>query len=115
MNSDCIFCRVVAGVIPARKVYEDESLVAFHDIEPQAPVHVLLIPKRHISTLLDTSADDTEMLGRLQQRAIEIARELGLDKTGFRLVTNCLEDAGQSVFHIHLHLLGGRSFTWPPG
>ena len=113
--TDCIFCRIAAGDIPARKVYEDESIIAFHDVEPQAPVHILVIPRRHISTLLEASGNDAELLGALQFRAVEIARELGLEKGGFRLVTNCLEDAGQSVFHIHVHLLGGRSFSWPPG
>ncbi len=115
MNQDCIFCRIVSGQIPAKTVYEDDRLIAFHDVSPQAPVHVLLIPRAHISTLLETTDDDASLLGELQHRAVEIARELGLDKTGFRLVTNCLEDAGQSVFHIHLHLLGGRKFSWPPG
>ncbi|MCP4202177.1 MAG: histidine triad nucleotide-binding protein [bacterium] len=115
MSQDCIFCRIASGDIPANKVYEDDAIVAFHDLEPQAPVHVLLIPRRHISTLLDTSPDESELLGSLQSRAVEIARELGLDAKGFRLVTNCLAEAGQSVFHIHLHLLGGRKFTWPPG
>lgn len=115
MDQDCIFCRIAAGDIPSKKIYEDDLILAFHDVQPQAPVHVLLIPKAHIATLLDTSAEDVELLGRLQNRAVEIGRELGLDKTGFRLVMNCLEDAGQSVFHIHLHLLGGRSFSWPPG
>ena len=86
-----------------------------HDVEPQAPVHVLVIPRAHIPTLLETSAKEVELLGKLQQRAVEIARDLELDNTGFRLVTNCLEGAGQSVFHIHLHLLGGRSLSWPPG
>ncbi len=115
MNQDCIFCRIVSGQIPAKTVYEDDRLIAFHDVSPQAPVHVLLIPRAHISTLLETTDDDASLLGELQHRAVEIARALGLDKTGFRLVTNCLEDAGQSVFHIHLHLLGGRKFSWPPG
>lgn len=115
MDQDCIFCRVVAGEIPAQVVYEDDTLIAFHDIEPQAPVHILLIPRAHIPTLLEASTEDIELLGRLQHRAVEIARSLELDTTGFRLVTNCLEGAGQSVFHIHLHLLGGRSLSWPPG
>lgn len=115
MNQDCIFCRISAGEIPSQTVYEDDSVLAFHDLQPQAPVHVLIIPRRHISTLLETSADDAALLGALQSRAIEIARQLGLETKGFRLVTNCLADAGQSVFHIHLHLLGGRKFGWPPG
>lgn len=115
MTNDCIFCRIAAGEIPARKVYEDDTVLAFHDLEPQAPVHVLIIPRRHVSTLLDASTDDADLLGAMQVRAIEIARELGLESNGFRLVTNCLADAGQTVFHIHLHLLGGRKFSWPPG
>lgn len=115
MTQNCIFCRIAAGDIPARKVYEDDSIVAFHDLEPQAPVHILIIPRQHISTLFDTSLNEAELLGALQFRAVEIARELGLNRSGFRLVMNCLSDAGQSVFHIHLHLLGGRTFTWPPG
>lgn len=115
MEQDCLFCRIAAGKIPAKIVFEDDSVVAFHDVAPQAPVHVLVIPRRHISTLLDTSPDDAELLGSLQARAVRIARDLGLDENGFRLVMNCLADAGQSVFHIHLHLLGGRKFGWPPG
>jgi histidine triad (HIT) family protein len=115
MTQDCIFCQIAAGDILANKVYEDDVIVAFHDLEPQAPVHVLLIPRQHISTLLETSSSDAELLGMLQSRAVEVARGLGLSENGFRLVMNCLADAGQSVFHIHLHLLGGRKFTWPPG
>lgn len=115
MNQDCLFCRIATGDVPAQKVYEDDSILAFHDLQPRAPVHVLIIPRRHLSTLLEASADDAKLLGALQFRAIEIARELGLESSGFRLVTNCLADAGQSVFHIHLHLLGGRKFSWPPG
>ena len=115
MTQDCIFCRIAAGEIPTKKVYEDDAIVAFHDTEPQAPVHVLLIPRAHISTLFETSADDEALLGQLQRRAVEIARDLGLEESGFRLVTNCLEGAGQSVFHLHLHLLGGRRLSWPPG
>lgn len=115
MNQDCIFCRISAGEIPAKVVYEDDTVLAFHDAAPRAPVHVLIIPRRHIATLLDASEQDAALLGALQLRAVEIARELGLDSDGFRLVTNCLAGAGQSVFHIHLHLLGGREFGWPPG
>ncbi len=113
--SDCIFCRIVQGEIPADLVYEDDEVVAFRDVAPQAPVHILVIPRRHVATLLDTGPDDRQLLGRLQQAAIEIARREGLDKRGFRLVINCLEQAGQSVFHLHLHLLGGRRLGWPPG
>ena len=113
MSQDCLFCRIAAGEIPADIVYQDDSIIAFRDIAPQAPVHILVIPRRHIATLLD--ADDQALLGALQARAIQIAREVGLDESGFRLVTNCLEDGGQAVMHLHLHLLGGRRLSWPPG
>lgn len=115
MTRDCIFCRIAAEEIPAKFVHRDDSVVAFHDVHPQAPVHVLVIPRKHISTLLEASEDDAALLGALQTRAVAIARELGLEESGFRLVTNCGEGAGQSVFHIHLHLLGGRALGWPPG
>lgn len=113
--SECIFCKIAAGEIPATLVHEDDEVVAFEDLSPQAPTHVLVIPRRHISTLLETSDDDAGLLGRMQRAAVEVARRRGLDQDGFRLVTNCLEGAGQSVFHIHLHLLGGRRMGWPPG
>lgn len=113
--SDCIFCRIVRGEIEARIAYEDDELIAFHDVAPQAPTHILVIPRDHVSTLFDLDPEDAGLLGRMQMAAIRLARELGLDRSGFRLVTNCLEDAGQSVFHIHLHLLGGRRMEWPPG
>ena len=113
--SDCLFCRIAAGELPAKIVHQDEEIVAFHDVNPQAPTHILVIPKEHVPTLLDTDESRTALLGRLQLAAVEIARQEGLDKDGFRLVTNCLEGAGQSVFHIHLHLLGGRPLGWPPG
>jgi histidine triad (HIT) family protein len=112
---DCIFCKVVDGDLPAEIVYQDDHLVAFRDIQPQAPVHILIIPRKHIATLLETGESDMELLGRLQATAIQLAREEGLEDTGFRLVTNTLTQAGQSVFHVHLHLLGGRTFSWPPG
>ena len=112
--SDCVFCRIVAGEIPARLVHQDDAVVAFHDLAPQAPVHVLLVPRKHIATLLETAPEDQALLGRLQATAVDLARRLGLDTGGFRVVTNCLEGAGQSVFHLHVHLLGGRRFSWPP-
>ena len=115
MTSDCIFCKIAQGEIPSNRVFEDDDVVAFHDLNPQAPTHILVIPKKHIATLLDAEDADTELLGSLQQAAVAIAREQGLDRGGFRLVTNCGEGAGQSVFHIHVHLLGGRSLSWPPG
>lgn len=113
--SDCIFCRIVRGEIEARIAYQDDELIAFHDVAPQAPTHILVIPRDHVDTLLDLDPEDAGLLGRMQMAAIHVARDLGLDRSGFRLVTNCLEDAGQSVFHIHLHLLGGRRMEWPPG
>ena len=111
----CIFCRIAAGEIPATVVYEDEQVVAFRDLHPQAPTHVLVIPKRHVATLLEAGAHDTLLLGQLQAAAVEVARREGLADSGFRLVVNCGEGAGQSVFHLHLHLLGGRRLSWPPG
>lgn len=113
--SDCIFCRIAAGEIPATIVRDDGEILAFRDLNPQAPTHILVIPRRHIATLLDAEIADAQLLGKLQLAAIEIARAEGLDERGFRLVTNCLEEAGQSVFHLHLHLLGGRKMSWPPG
>jgi histidine triad (HIT) family protein len=113
--NDCIFCRIVAGEIPARIVHQDDQVIAFHDLAPQAPTHVLIVPRKHIASLLEAAPDDGPLLGRLQTAAVEIARREGLDQGGFRLVTNTLEGAGQSVFHLHVHLLGGRRFAWPPG
>lgn len=111
----CLFCRIVAGEIPATKVFEDEHLIAFNDINPQAPMHVLVVPKRHISTLNDVSAADDELVGAMVRRAAALAKENGFDGPGFRTVFNCNAQAGQTVFHIHLHVLGGRVLTWPPG
>lgn len=113
--SDCLFCQIAAGKIPAQIEYEDDEVLAFRDVNPQAPVHLLVIPRRHVATLLDTEDDDAPLLGRLQRVAVQLAREHGLGDSGFRLITNCLADAGQSVFHIHLHLVGGRRMGWPPG
>jgi histidine triad (HIT) family protein len=111
----CIFCEIVAGRIPAQKAYEDDACLAFHDVHPQAPVHMLVIPKRHITSLLDVSPDEDNLLGSLVRVARDLARQHDLGERGFRLVFNCGADAGYSVFHIHLHLLGGRSLGWPPG
>ena len=111
----CLFCKIVAGEIPAKRVYEDEIVLAFEDINPQAPVHVLVIPKRHVATLNDLQASDDQLVGTLLRRAAAIAGERGLAAGGYRTVFNCNSDAGQTVFHIHLHLLGGRRMTWPPG
>jgi histidine triad (HIT) family protein len=105
----------VAGRIPAKVAYQDDDVLAFHDINPQAPVHVLVIPKRHVTSLLDLQPGDDGLAGRLVRQARDLARELGVAEGGFRLVFNCGDDAGYSVFHIHLHLLGGRQLGWPPG
>ena len=113
--TDCLFCRIAAGEIPASIVYQDERLVVFRDINPQAPVHVLVIPRRHIATLNDLSAGDDGIVGEMVRRAAAIAGELGVSERGYRTVFNCNADAGQTVFHIHLHLLGGRRMAWPPG
>src|SRR5690348_13859967 len=110
----CLFCRIIAGEIPSRKVYEDDQVFAFEDINPGAPVHLLLIPKRHIAGLAEATAEDDVLLGYLQRKAAAIAREKGL-QGGYRTVLNVGPDAGQSVFHLHLHLLGGRALGWPPG
>lgn len=113
--SGCLFCRIVAGEVPAAIVYQDDRLVAFKDINPQAPGHVLVIPRRHVSTLNDLSVEDDALVGEMVRRAAAIARELGFSDRGYRTVFNCNAEAGQTVFHIHLHLLGGRRMTWPPG
>jgi len=111
----CLFCEIAAGRRPARKVYEDDRLLAFHDIRPQAPTHVLLIPREHVTSLLDLEAAHDLLVGALVRAARDIARQLGLAERGFRLVLNCGDDSGYSVFHVHLHLLGGRPLAWPPG
>ena len=113
--NDCLFCRISAKKNPADIIYEDSDAVAFIDINPQAPVHVLIIPKKHISTALEITPEDNALVGHLFQVAAKIAAEKGIDKQGFRLVMNTNSAAGQTVFHIHLHLLGGRQMHWPPG
>lgn len=110
---DCLFCRIAAGEIPSKKVYEDERVFAFEDIAPKAPTHVLVIPKTHIPKLADVAAGDVSLVGEVATRAAAIARDRGL--SDFRLVANNGEGAGQSVFHLHFHLLGGRPMSWPPG
>ncbi len=112
---DCIFCKIVNKEIPADVVYEDEDVLAFKDINPQAPFHILLIPKKHIPTFFDMEDGDEQILGRLHKAAVQVARDFGLTESGFRLVSNCREGAGQVVFHIHYHLLAGRELKWPPG
>jgi len=111
----CLFCEIAAGERPSRTVYADDQLVAFHDLRPQAPTHVLVVPRRHVASLLDLEPGDDGLIGALVRRARDLARELGLGERGFRLVMNCGDDAGYSVYHIHLHLLGGRGLGWPPG
>ena len=111
----CLFCRIASGEIPARIAYQDEHIVAFHDLHPQAPVHVLVIPVRHIEHLQALTADDAAVMGHLLARIPQLASELGIAEGGYRLVSNCKEQAGQSVWHLHFHLLGGRAMSWPPG
>ncbi len=114
-GKDCLFCRIVDGDIPADVIYESDTVLAFRDINPQAPTHVLIIPRRHISTINDLTAEDQELVGGLFTAAKDVAQQEGLAEDGYRTVMNCGEGAGQSVFHIHLHLLGGRIMNWPPG
>lgn len=113
--SDCLFCKISAGDMNADVVYESDSVIAFRDINPQAPTHVLIIPREHISTINDLQAGQEALAGSLLAAAKSIAADEGLADSGYRVVMNCQEGAGQSVFHIHLHLLGGRPFRWPPG
>ena len=114
-NDKCLFCRIVNGEIPAKKVYEDGDVVAFNDINPQAPTHVLIIPRRHIPSLDDVTDAEATLVGTVIARAALIARDLHLTSDGYRVVVNTGEAAGQTVFHIHFHILGGRNFGWPPG
>lgn len=113
--SDCLFCRIIRREIPASIVYEDDHVLAFNDINPQAPLHALVIPKRHIERLTDLRPEDDATIGELARRAAAIAREKGCADGGFRTVFNTNADAGQTVFHVHLHLLAGRRLGWPPG
>ena len=115
MSDDCLFCKIANHDIPATIVYEDNELIAFHDVSPQAPTHVLIVPRRHISTLNDTEENDHALLGSMLWRATQLAKEQGHAQDGYRTVFNCNRGAGQSVFHIHLHLLAGRNMAWPPG
>jgi histidine triad (HIT) family protein len=112
---DCLFCKIADRSIPSKIVFEDENVVAFEDITPQAPTHILVIPRKHISTLNDTTETDRDLLGSIVLAAVSIARDRQLSSSGYRIVWNTNRGAGQSVFHIHLHLLGGRSMAWPPG
>ena len=113
--TDCLFCKIIAGQIPGAIVYQDDTLVAFKDVNPQAPMHVLIVPRRHIATLNDLGPGDDGLVGEMTRRAAAIAAEHGHADRGYRTVFNCNADAGQTVFHIHLHVLGGRRLGWPPG
>jgi histidine triad (HIT) family protein len=114
-SADCLFCKIVAGDIPSSKVYEDDDLFAFDDITPQAPTHVLIVPRKHIDSLDKATAPDQELLGKLMLAAADIAREKGFADDGYRVVINTNANGGQTVFHLHVHLLGGRPFIFPPG
>lgn len=112
---DCLFCKIAAGDIPADIIYQDDQIVAFSDINPQAPIHKLIIPQKHISTLNDLHDEDGDLIGHMTQSAALLAKQLNVAEEGYRVVFNCNAGAGQTVFHIHLHLLGGRQMKWPPG
>ena len=113
--TDCLFCKMVAGEITPDIVYEDEQVLAFRDISPQAPVHVLVIPRRHVATLNELTSDDATLAGQLTLAAARVARQEGVADSGYRTVMNCNADGGQTVFHIHMHVLAGRPLDWPPG
>ena len=112
---DCIFCKIVKGEVPAKIVYRDDLVIGFDDLFPQAPQHKLIIPQKHISTLNDLKPEDNELVGHMVQTAKMLAKELNIGEEGYRLVMNCNAGAGQTVFHVHFHLLGGRRLSWPPG
>ena len=114
-EENCIFCKIVAGEIPANKIYEDEHALAFHDITPQAPTHVLIIPREHLESLNDAGKSDVALLGHLLWLAPKLANQVGIAENGFRTCINTGADGGQSVFHLHVHVMGGRPMTWPPG
>jgi histidine triad (HIT) family protein len=115
MPTTCLFCRIVSGEVPARKVHEDERLVAFHDVHPQAPFHVLVVPRVHVSTLNDLGASHDGLVGEMIRRGAALVAAHGYGESGYRTVFNCHADAGQAVFHVHLHVLAGRKLGWPPG
>lgn len=112
---DCIFCKIASGAIPSKKAYEDDQLIAFHDIAPQAPVHVLVVPKKHISGVNELVADDLALVGHVYSVIQQLVRELKINESGYRVVVNSGKDGSQSVPHLHFHVLGGRSLAWPPG
>lgn len=113
--TSCLFCKIASGEIPADLVYDDDQVVVFRDINPQAPHHLLLVPRKHIATTLDIGRDDLQLVGHIHTVAARLARDLGFAEAGFRLINNCNAAAGQTVWHLHFHLLGGRNLTWPPG
>jgi histidine triad (HIT) family protein len=113
--SECIFCKIIAGEIPGKKIYEDDEMFAFHDITPQAPVHFLVIPKKHIRNIMELEPADAALAGRLLNKAQELAKELGCGEKGARFVINAKSHGGQTVDHLHIHILGGRHLGWPPG
>jgi histidine triad (HIT) family protein len=113
--SNCVFCRIIKGEIPSRKIFEDEEILAFHDAAPQAPVHFLVIPKKHIPNIMELGDGDAALLGRVLDRARQLAAEQGCAEKGARFVINCKSDGGQTVDHLHVHVLGGRPLAWPPG
>lgn len=113
--SDCIFCKIANGEIPSNKAYEDDKVLAFYDLDPQAPKHVLIIPKEHISSANEINEENASIVAHIFVVAAKIAKELGVSESGYRIVNNCGKDGGQSVQHLHFHLLGGRSMAWPPG
>jgi histidine triad (HIT) family protein len=113
--SDCIFCKIIKGNIPGNFVYQDDKVVAFNDIDPKAPVHILIVPKEHIPSLMEAAENRPDILSHILKVAAKLAKETGIDQRGFRVVNNCGQEGGQSVEHIHFHLLGGRFMQWPPG
>ncbi len=115
MEKICLFCKIIEKKIPSKIVYEDEEVIAIEDVNPQAPIHILVLPKKHISTVLEAKSEDNELIGYLFQIANKIAKDKGVAERGFRLVMNCNREAGQTIYHIHLHLLAGRIMHWPPG
>lgn len=112
---DCIFCKIIKGDIPSEKVYEDELILAFKDINPEAPIHIVVIPKKHIESLNELTKKDADIVAHIYIKTKELAQELGINKKGYRIVTNCGEQGGQTVNHLHFHVLGGRNLQWPPG
>lgn len=112
---DCLFCKIIAGEIPSTKVYEDDNVYGFLDIEPQAPVHIILVPKQHVASANELTEEHTEEIGKIFLAAAKIAKEQGFAEAGYRIVNNCGEDGGQTVSHLHFHLLAGRNLQWPPG